>query len=202
MTTSFSLSSATELSKNVFKTGIDGLLFIQHNRFDDQRGFYKELSLLPDVNQHLPTPFVVKQLNQARSLPNVIRGIHAEQWNKLVTVTQGVCFSAIVDLRPDSAGFGTVETFLLGTEGDALNGSLYIPAGLGNSLCVVSGPIDYIYAVDQLYRDRDQTYDRAISVFDSELNIPWPIAKDQLICSDRDRNGLSLAEFRAKFGAR
>ena len=66
--------------------------------------------------------------------------------------------------------------------------------GLGNSLCVVNGPVDYLYAVDALYRERDTSGDQAISLFDPELAIPWPISREQMIISERDKQSVNLAE--------
>ncbi len=125
---------------------------------------------------------------------DVIRGIHAEDWNKLVTVTNGLCFCALVDLRKDSATFGKHETLALGTTDQALRGSIFISRGIGNSFCVVAGPVDYVYAVDAIWAGRDTSKDVAINLFDPQVNIEWPIPKEQMIISDRDLQSVNLSD--------
>ncbi len=186
--------SSSEADNGIYETGIKGLFFIENHKFHDDRGFYTELSRIPELESVIGKPFIIKQLNHARSLDNVARGFHAERWNKLVTVLHGTCFAALADIRPDSETFGQVETFILGQSEDALQGSLFISEGIANSLCVISGPVDYLYAVDMLYKDRDPGGDKAISLFDDTLKVNWPISKEEMIISDRDLNSITLRE--------
>lgn len=194
VTTSFSITSANKLDEFVYQTAIDGLYYIEHKSFTDERGFYSELARIPEIEKVTGQSFSVKQLNQSRSEQNVIRGIHAENWNKLITVTNGACFCALVDLRKDFKSYSKTETFVLGTEPNCLRGSIFVSSGIGNSFCVTTGPADYVYAVDELYADRDTSRDVAINLFDPKLNISWPIPEEQMIVSDRDRNSVSLSE--------
>jgi dTDP-4-dehydrorhamnose 3,5-epimerase len=183
-----------ELVPNIFATKISGLLFCQSQQKKDDRGFFSELSIIPNLNQVLDKPFGIKQINHAHSRKNVIRGFHAESWNKLVTVTNGSVFSVLVDIRPKSPTFGQYEAFKLGLSDDALYGCIYIPVGIANSVCVAYGDVDYLYFVDQLYKDRNPSGDQAISLFDPDLNIDWPIAKNDMIISDRDKQAISLKD--------
>lgn len=192
MKTTFSPSQENKISETIHKTAIEGLYFIPHKHFPDERGFYSELTRTPEIDALTGEIFIAKQFNQSRSIQNVIRGIHAEDWNKLVTVTNGLCFCALVDLRKNSPTFGKHETLAIGTAQGALKGSLYISRGIGNSFCVVQGPVDYVYAVDSLWSERDKSKDVAINLFDPELNIEWPIPKEQMIISDRDTNSILL----------
>ena len=73
-------------------------------------------------------------------------------------------------------------------------GSFYIPQGIANSFLVLEGPMLYSYAIDRLYKDRDQSGDAAISLFDPDLRVDWPIDKEQMIVSERDINTVSLRE--------
>ena len=185
-----------QLSDRLFQTKFAGLFYLNHAIFPDDRGQFAELAIFPDLEKVIGHPFNIKQLNLAHSKNNVIRGFHAEGWNKLVTLVRGTAFSALLDIRPDSATFGQVETFLLGDAADALHGCLYIPMGIANSVCVTQGPVDYLYGVDQIYRDRDQSGDQAISLFDPDLKIDWPIARKDMIISERDSQATTL---RTKF---
>lgn len=181
-----------KVATGIFKTSINGLYYIAHSTYKDDRGFFSELARIPELEKVIGQQFIVKQINQACSEVNVIRGIHAEDWNKYITLTTGVCFSAVVDTRPESETFGNKEYFLLGYGDGVLDGSLYIPARAGNSACIVEGPVNYVYFVDKLYKDRDPSGDVAISLFDPDINVPWPIPREQMIISERDLKALTL----------
>lgn len=187
--------SPTDLDEQgIVAMPIPGMFFVASKKHTDDRGYYSELSRIPELDPHLPQPLIARQVNLARSEKNVARGIHAEDWNKLVTVTHGVCFCAFVDLRPNSPTFTQVTTVVLGHGTDATFGSVYVPTGIGNSLCVLEGPVDYLYIVDRLYKERDPAGDQAFSLFDPDLAIPWPLPTDQMILSQRDRASITLRE--------
>jgi dTDP-4-dehydrorhamnose 3,5-epimerase-like enzyme len=177
----------------IYSTSIPGLYYIDTIIHEDERGFYREIAVLPDLDKARQEKFEVKQLNHSNSKQNVVRGIHAEDWNKLITVTQGVCLCVLSDIKPDSPTFLQKEYFLLGYgKNEPLPGSIFVTKGIGNAFITVEGPSEYIYAVDKLYRDRDKSGDVAISLFDPGLDIKWPIEQDQMIFSDRDKNFTTL----------
>lgn len=190
-----SYTPETEIENGIFKTSIDGLFFVEKSFHEDERGFFSEIGRIPEIEAVTGQTFIVKQINHARSIKNVVRGIHAEGWNKFIFVTAGKAFCALADLRPQSVTYRKVETFVLGFGEGALIGSLYVPMGVGNSYAVLDGPMDYVYFVDRLYADRDKSGDAAISLFDPELNIEWPIAKEEMIISERDKNCVMLKDF-------
>jgi dTDP-4-dehydrorhamnose 3,5-epimerase len=180
---------------NIFLTEIEGLLYVERPTFADERGFFREIGTIPHIEQITGIEFSVQQVNHSCSGPRVLRGIHAEGWNKLVTAITGTGFCALVDLRPDSSTFLSIQIIIL----KGGKGSLFIPQGVGNSLCVISSDdFNYVYAVDRLYSQRDPKDDRAVNAFDDQLNIPWPYLQDELILSERDRKSLSLADILSK----
>lgn len=187
----YSPESARSLNETIFSTRIDGLLYIKRPTFRDERGFFHEVANIQDIEDFsVVTDFKVAQVNHAHSEPRVIRGIHAEGWNKIITVTSGTALCVIVDVRPDSSTFKEKVYFELDGRDPA---SLFIPIGVGNSFCVLSDvPLEYIYAVDRPYAERDVSGDRAVSLFDPELEIDWPI--EDPIISERDRNGALLKD--------
>ena len=183
-----------ELASGIYKTSLEGLYFIPSKKFDDDRGYYAELARIPELDAVQGETFTVAQVNLARSNDKVARGIHAEDWNKLITITSGVAFCAFADIRPDSPTFGAVETVSLGVGENALHGAFFISKGIGNSLCVTQGPVDYLYCVDALYKDRDTSFDRAVSLFDPDLAIQWPLSKEEMIISERDTQATTVRE--------
>ena len=132
-------------------------------------------------------------MNHSFSLPKVLRGIHAEAWNKIVYPLTGEAFIAIADIRPQSPTFGKVETFTINDDNRI---ALFISNGLANSFCVTGKePVHYVYLVDAYY---DGTDTRAIALDDPDLKINWPI-KDPII-SQRNKNNPKLRDlFPEKF---
>lgn len=174
------------------KTSIEGLLVLERPIISDERGFFKEIFHLDELEEALGYEFKPVQANHSKSLPKVLRGLHAENWNKLVYPMSGKVFVAIADIRPDSETFGKVETF---TINDDNRFALFIPKGLANSFCVLDDTVNYLYLVDA-YWDGSDT--RAIVWDDPDLAIDWPISDPSL--SDRDKNNPRLRElFPEKF---
>jgi dTDP-4-dehydrorhamnose 3,5-epimerase len=189
-----------QIADRIHQTAIPGLYYINHAISPDTRGYFAELAIISDLGKVLEQPFRIKQINLAHSNPQVIRGFHAEGWNKLITLVRGTAFSALVDIRPESPTFGQFETFLLGDREDALHGCLYITKNIANSVCVVAGPVDYLYCVDELYRERETIGDQAISLFDPDIKITWPIPRAEMIVSERDQQAITLRQkFPEKF---
>ncbi len=160
-------------------TTLPGLYRIERPVRPDERGFFHEVVRLDDLAAVTGFPFQVRQVNQSNSRKGVLRGLHAEKWDKIVWVSRGRAFSAIVDIRPESPTFGKYETFELSAE----NGlALYLPEGFANSIFALTD-IDYIYLVTKIYDGSDTS---AIAWDDPDLAISWPNADP--ILSDRDRN--------------
>lgn len=177
----------------VKKTSLPGLFKLERPTFDDERGFFREVFHLDELNEAIGFEFKPLQWNHSRSKSGVLRGIHAENWNKLIYAIRGEAFAAIVDIREDSETFGKYETFNF-NENDKF--ALFIPKGFANSF-YITGPsdVDYLYLVDSYY---DGTDTRAITWDDKDLNIPWPVLDP--IISDRDKNNPTLKEmFPEKF---
>ncbi len=180
-------------NKYIKTTSIPGLLILARPIFSDQRGFFRELFHKDELEEMIGFKFDGIQMNHSHSLPGVLRGIHAEEWNKVIYPVCGQVFVAIVDIRPDSPTFSKVEIFIID---DNNRIGLFIPNGLANSLCIMGDKaVDYIYLVDA-YWDGSDT--RAIAWDDPDLNIDWPV-KDPII-SERDQSNPKLRDlFPEKF---
>lgn len=188
-----------EVAPGIYSTAIAGLLYIEYKKFHDERGFFADVTGLKNLSKAIGRVMEIKQINLAASQTNVVRGMHAEGWNKLVTTFTGKGFSALADIRPASPTFKQVEYFLFDNSLETEKGTgLYVPTGVANSVCALEGPLLYHYAVDAFYEDRDVTGDKAISIFDPDLNLQWPIDREQMIISQRDKDTITLAELLAQ----
>lgn len=167
---------------------LPGVFVISRPKSLDERGFFKEVARLDELNKTIGFDFVPKQINHSLSNPSVIRALHAENWNKLVYPLTGKIFIALVDIRRESPEFSHYITYTLDTSVDLF--ALLIPKGVANSICVVGDtPVNYLYLADAYYDGTDTT---AVAWDDPDLNIPWPIANP--LISDRDRHNPTLRQ--------
>jgi dTDP-4-dehydrorhamnose 3,5-epimerase len=195
----YQANSNQEIAENIFSTAIDGLYYIKYPKFIDDRGLFSQVLEPKRISQQINPDFQIKQVNLSVSQTKVVRGLHAEGWNKLITVLSGHALCVLADIRPDSNTYKKVEYFNFQAKNDSKWGeALYISAKLGNSICAIEGPVYYLYGVDQLYKDRNPADDKAISIFDPELNIQWPFPKEELIISQRDLDSITLKELNQK----
>ena len=170
---------------------LDGLLLIELDVLEDERGFFIERFNLERFQaEGLPTTFV--QDNHSRSLPGVVRGLHYQHTpaqGKLVGVTHGRIWDVVVDIRPDSPTYGQTRS----AELSDMNGRLlWVPCGFAHGFCVLGDtPADLLYKVDAPYNADGES---GILWNDPALAIPWPI-RDPIV-SARDRTMPTLEQHR------
>ena len=180
-------------NKFIKSTSLPGLFILERPTFDDERGFFKEVFHLDELESVLGYEFKPVQWNHSRSKSKVLRGQHAENWNKLIYSVTGRAFAVILDIRPESETFGKFETFQFDQNNKF---ALFIPKGLANSFCVTGEEdFNYLYLVDSYYDGSDT---RAVAWDDPDINIPWPI--ENPVLSHRDKNNPILRDlFPEKF---
>jgi dTDP-4-dehydrorhamnose 3,5-epimerase len=168
----------------VERTTIDGLLVVRQPTHGDERGFFRQTYLVSELEAALGRDVRFVQGNHARSAPGVLRGFHAEPWDKLVYVACGTVFAAIADVRPDSDTFGEVATFVLGDDpGERIR--LFVPEGLANAYAVVGdAEADYLYDVSREWSPGADK--RAVAWDDPDLAVAWPVTSPSLSEADRD----------------
>lgn len=172
------------------ETSIPGLLIIERPIFPDERGFFHEVFRLNGLKQFGVT-FNPVQWGHSLNYPRVIRAIHTEEWQKIVYPITGKMFAAFVDTRPNSPTFSKVETLIFdNTTSDSKHPAVFIPPGVGNSICVFGDePVQYMYLVDEYW---DNSKAKGIAWDDPDLAIDWPVKEP--ILSDRDRNNPKMRE--------
>jgi dTDP-4-dehydrorhamnose 3,5-epimerase len=165
---------------------LEGLWIFERPTFRDERGYFHEVFQVRDLEEALGSSVSFLQVNHSRSCKNVLRGLHAEDWNKLVYVPHGRVFTALADIRPGSPTFGKTAVFRLGENN---NLTLYVPRGIAHGYHVLSDAADYVYQVTAYY---DGTDTRAVAWDDPDLAVPWP--SDDPILSERDKRNPTLRE--------
>ncbi len=172
---------------DIKQTTLSGLLLINLDVLPDNRGSFREAWQSAKMEPLGLPHFTPVQHNISESTYGVTRGVHAESWDKYLHVVYGTAFVAIVDLRQKSATFGQYATFQM----DHSN-ALFVPKGFGNSYQATSGLTVYSYLVDGLWSPEKRYV--SVALDDQDLNIPWPIPKNQQIISEKDRQNQSLRQ--------
>lgn len=188
MTTTSDFKPEERDSITTEKTSIPGLLKLNLQVFGDQRGWFKENYQAEKLhNLGIPKDFNPVQNNISfNAEKGTIRGIHAEPWNKYISVGYGQVFAAIVDLR-EGESFGSLETFFLDPQT-----AIYVPAGCGNSFQTLTDNVVYTYLVDAHWSPESQY--TMVNLADADLSIDWPIPLQESIMSEKDAAHPSLSE--------
>ena len=181
---------AFEKDLSVAETGIGGLKVVDLAVHGDSRGWFKEnWQRAKMTSLGIPDLRVVQNNISYNEKRGVTRGIHAEPWDKFISVARGSVFGAWVDLREGSATYGKVFTCTLDP-----SKAIYVPRGVGNSFQALEDGTAYTYLVDahwSLELKRTYTF---VSLADPELAIEWPIPLDEATVSDADLNHPMLAD--------
>jgi dTDP-4-dehydrorhamnose 3,5-epimerase len=173
------------------KTEIPGLLWFDITSIGDERGWYQEnFQKAKLVQSGLPESFdVVQNSVSYNKKRGVVRGFHAEPWDKYISVIKGSVFVAYPDLRKGPT-FGKIVTMEI-----TPNKSVFLPRGVANSFQTLEDDTYYIYSVNDHWNAEKYDEYAFVNLADPDLNAQWPIPLDQAIMSERDRNHPLLKNF-------
>ena len=166
---------------------INGPKILKTKIFPDHRGFLKETFQNKIIKNKFPFDIM------SFSKQNVLRGLHLQTVNsqaKLITVTYGKIFDVAVDLRKKSRTFGGYISIIISHDDDF---SFYIPEGFAHGFVCLSKFCTVNYKCSNYRHSKSE---KTILWDDVNLNINWPIKHP--ILSEKDKNGLSLNEFKKK----
>ena len=174
----------------IHTTAIDGLLRIDIPLATDARGWFKENWQRAKMTAlGLPDFGPVQNNMSFNAAKGATRGIHAEPWDKLVSLATGRIFGAWVDLRAGSATFGRVVTIELGP-----GTAVFVPRGVGNSYQALEDGTAYSYLVNEHWSLAAKSSYTFVNLADPALAIPWPIPLEQAEISAADRAHPLLAD--------
>ncbi|HJX80210.1 bifunctional dTDP-4-dehydrorhamnose 3,5-epimerase family protein/NAD(P)-dependent oxidoreductase [Glutamicibacter sp.] len=164
-------------------TAIPGLLVLHLPVHADQRGWFKEnWQRQKMVSAGLPDFHPVQNNVSFNADLGTTRGLHAEPWDKYVSVLSGEIFGAWVDLRP-GATFGTVFTVRMGPDQ-----AVFVPRGVANAFQTLSDNTVYSYLVTAHWTEASRAEYSYVNLADPQLQIDWPINLDRAIVSQADRD--------------
>ena len=181
----------------VRQLGLDGVLEVLPPRFADDRGFFSEIWSersfdAAGLNLH----FVQDNHSLSRDV-GVLRGLHFQApplaQAKLVRVSRGAVFDVAVDIRSDSPTRGQwVGARLSAAEWN----QMLIPVGFAHGFLALEPDTEVQYKVTAPY---SREHDRAIRFDDPAIGIEWPMEREALILSDKDRAAPMLADIDTGF---
>ena len=163
------------------ETNIPGLVVFDLPVHGDNRGWFKEnWQRAKQTDLGLPDFGPVQNNISYNAKKGVTRGIHAEPWDKYISIAAGSVFGAWVDLRPGDS-FGQVYTTILDP-----SKAIYVPRGVGNSFQALEDGTVYTYLVNAHWSlEQKKTY-TFVNLADPELDIQWPIPLEDSERSEAD----------------
>jgi len=163
----------------VTETNIPGLVVFDLPVHGDSRGWFKENWQREKMTALGLADFGPVQNNISfNDAVGTTRGIHAEPWDKWVSVATGRIFGAWVDLR-EGPSFGAVYT----TELDPSR-AIFVPRGVGNSYQTLEADTAYTYLVnDHWSPDAEYAF---LNLADETAAIAWPIPLADVEISPKD----------------
>ena len=162
-------------------TDIPGLVWYDLPVHGDARGWFKEnWQREKMVTAGLPDFKPVQNNISFNAQRGVTRGIHAEPWDKYVSVGGGKVFGAWVDLR-EGESFGKKFTLEIDP-----SKAIFVPRGVANAFQALEDNTVYTYLVNDHWSAENKDY-AFVNLACSHVGIDWPIPLDQAELSDKDK---------------
>ena len=173
----------------IIKTKIKDAFIIQPEIHSDHRGYSLETYSNKDYADilNLDTDFTLEYLSVSKH--RVLRGMHFQKNNpqgKLLYVSEGEIFDAIVDIRPTSETFGLWCSINL-SEND--HSQLWVPPGIAHGFYVLSSLAKVHYKLSSNYDPEDEY---TLAWDDPIINIEWPDSNP--LISEKDQTGLTFED--------
>ncbi len=159
---------------------IPGVFIISLELYKDNRGWFKENYQKQKMESLGLPPFEVVQNNFSfNTHKGIARGLHAEPWEKYISISNGSIFGVWVDLRKGQ-NFGKVMTLEI-----TPNIAVFVPKGVANGYQTLEENITYTYLVNEHWSP--QAKYTLVNMQDPSLNIKWPISINDDLISEKDK---------------
>lgn len=178
----------------VIKTPISDLLIVQPAIFEDARGYFFE-SYNKRIFSGIGLNMEFVQDNQSLSNKGVLRGLHFQSpphaQGKLVRVIKGAVLDVVVDIRKNSATYGSHYSLELTEKNKTM---LWIPAGFAHGFATLEDNTIFFYKCTDVYNKQSEG---TIQWNDENLGINWNVVSP--IISEKDKHGQAFAGFVSPF---
>jgi len=179
------------MKTRITETPLAGLLEVNIEHFQDDRGFFMESWSKRDfAAAGISVDFL--QDSHSASRYGVLRGLHYQDMRapvgKLVRCTVGRMLDVAVDLRANSPTFGKWFSIELNSENKTL---LWVPVGFAHGFATISDYCEVQYKQTDFYNPEAEG---GIAWNDPDIGIHWPYSDPVL--SKRDQLQKSFAEYK------
>jgi len=170
-------------------TDIPGLVYYDLPVHGDSRGWFKENWQKAKMSEiGLPDFGPIQNNISYNDKKGVTRGVHAEPWDKYISIANGRIFGAWVDLR-EGPSFGKQFTLEMDP-----SKAIFVPRGVGNAFQALEDNTVYTYLVNEHWSAEAQADYVFLNLADSTSAINWPIPLDKAELSDKDKAHPELSE--------
>lgn len=178
----------------ITQTTISGLLLIEPDVFNDERGyFFETYNIVNYIIKGISQSFI--QDNESKSRKGVLRGLHFQvppfEQGKLVRVIKGSVLDVAVDIRKNSPTYGNWHSEILTEENKF---QFWIPSGFAHGFVTLEDDTIFSYKCTQVYNRESEG---SLLWNDQDLNINWVI--ENPILSDKDRIAGLFRDFNSPF---
>jgi dTDP-4-dehydrorhamnose 3,5-epimerase len=167
------------------RLNIPEVLLITPPKFGDNRGFFSETWNSSKLAAQGFKEHFVQDNHSLSTQTGTIRGLHCQiapsVQGKLIRVVAGAIWDVAVDIRHGSPTYGQYAAAVLSAENWQ---QLWIPGGFLHGFCTIEPDTQVIYKVTA---DYDRGAERAVIWNDPDLALPWPVAPDAALLSDKDK---------------
>tara|TARA_B100001173_G_C15872773_1_gene498019 strand:- start:1 stop:543 length:543 start_codon:yes stop_codon:yes gene_type:complete len=178
----------------IIKTPIDGLLVLQPNIFEDQRGYFLE-SWNKQRFKDMGLDLDFAQDNQSLSKKGVLRGLHFQNppfsQGKLVRVIKGSVLDVALDIRKESSTYGKHFSIELSEENNTI---LWLPPGFAHGFVALVDDTIFSYKCTNVYNKESE---KSLLWCDDDLKIDWRIKSP--IVSEKDKMAPHFSSFLSQF---
>jgi dTDP-4-dehydrorhamnose 3,5-epimerase len=178
-------------------TALAGVKIVTPRKLGDDRGFFSETYNRARWESHGLNHVFVQDNHSLSRETHVIRGLHFQTppfaQDKLVRVVRGRILDVVVDIRRSSPSFGRPLAVELSAENWR---QLLVPIGFAHGFCTLEPNTEVVYKVTNVY---SADHDRGLAFDDPDLALPWPVAPEGAILSDKDRRWPRLRDLREAF---
>jgi dTDP-4-dehydrorhamnose 3,5-epimerase len=163
----------------------------------DARGFFSETYSRRGLEAAGIAGDFVQDNHSLSAAPGTLRGLHFQvpphAQGKLLRVARGSIFDVAVDIRLGSPTYGQHVGAVLSADNWT---QIWIPAGFAHGYCTLERDTEVIYKVTDYYAPE---CDRGLRWDDADLGIEWPLDRDRITLSERDRRHPTLKEMTPAF---
>jgi dTDP-4-dehydrorhamnose 3,5-epimerase len=169
----------------IFKeTKLKGAYIIEIEKKEDERGFFARIWDKDELKSHGLNDNLLQSSISFSKIKGTLRGLHYQKnpygEDKLVRVSRGSAYYAIVDLRKNSPTFKENFGVILADRNYLM---LYIPKGFATGFMTLEDDTEAIYQMSQRYNAKAAF---GVRWDDSTISIKWPLKPS--IISEKDKN--------------